>query len=286
MAFRFRILIASLLALIGLLGSPKVQAASCGDLLRNLSVNSRVNQLFSEDFAEKLIQDLKPQVDVLTQKDPELRPHTVESIFKLYMDHRLQNLSEKVQIQVREVMDSGFRFKIFETDSGQPPPFEAYSHRELYMIFLVLPASVHQTALDYFIRVHELEHIVQYYAIGKGVLSELHPTRHLNQLYFERGAMRSEAAFLKLFSKEYLRRILTQWKSDPHQPGLADDVFESVVLHTLQSETVGEYVLLQWEHGRYSRKTFMQRHISSHLRLWSSTAALTAPLWLKFLGVY
>lgn len=262
------------------------QASVCADLLGKISVGQGLERLFSADFGNQLVAKLRPQVESIYNRELKFSPEDLEEIFNLYMKERMSVLTREQQLSVREVMESGFRFKIYLNDPDSIPPFEANAHRGFDMIFLTLPASVYQTALDYFIRVHELEHIVQYAVMGKGIFSELHPTQILNQLNTEKGAMRSEASFLKLFPEEYLRSLIVAWRKDSHLKGLADEVFESVVNHAIESQDVDEYVRLQWKAGRYPKEVYLRRHWWFHAKFWSGTVALSAPIWLKWFGVY
>lgn len=121
-------------------------------------------------------------------------------------------------------------------------------------IMLRLPIELENTFLDHAIRVHELEHLIQFLHLDGHTVAHERP-EHVDFVFeAERGAMLAEAVYLLAIPRDLL---LTGFETIDSIPRLSEsdkNFLKGMVRGALESKTPGQYVQHQWQiQGRYTR---------------------------------
>ncbi len=284
--FRNLTLVAALIGM-GLSQLARAEEEICRQLLGQPTLDQRMDQLYSAGFGDQLVNELRPRVEAIYQADPEMGAESLQEIFNLYMGRRLEGLPGSIRQIVWDVIENHTQVKAISTDkraSTHKPEFTGYADSEKGVV-VAIPQKAFHTAFDYVIRVHELEHIIQYQAIGRKPFRKFHPKRFLNSFFLERGAMRSEAAFLLLFPKEYI--ISLEDESIKLTEPSAHWFFTQAIRNIRASDDVTTYVEMMWRADRYPHSQFLKAHLITYMNWGLTFTFFSSPwwtAWIKALG--
>jgi|GEM_PF-4638329 hypothetical protein len=249
-----RIFLSSVALVLFGLAAPAPAAAlpNCTRFLSDsASYSQRMDQLLSTEKAEEL---LKTLVDLRREG----RIQKPSQLFDAFLFYRLRLLPVPVGEQVMRALNEGFRLHLDSSVNallgGGAMLFESReSGHKSCQVFVCVPQALFGSALDFAVRVHEIEHVVQHF-MG---LSSKGP----RQMFFaEQGAMRAEAVMLLSFSKEelsHLRTFVHHHLLTAETKAFSERALERV----LQGGGVQDYVRSQWKAGRYSRGSILKEEI-------------------------
>lgn len=180
-------------------------------------------------------------------------------IFQRYVKARIRRvpLAHREQVE-RALQIENMKLEYVDTRSRQSN--EALVHGELNhggvtgKIMLRLPIELEGTFLDYAIRVHELEHLIQFLHLG-GQFVEHERPEHVDFVFeAEKGAMLAEAVYLLAIPRQTLHNGHELIDSVPHLSHFDKNFLKGVLGGAHISLTPEDYVQHQWQTvGRYTR---------------------------------
>lgn len=221
----------------------------------------KAKRLFTSEMSQKIIESMRPMVaDTLGDlSSPKI--NKIETIFSHYMQARLEYLPPEVRSSVWKILNN------FTVKSFKPTRFKNNISANAGNVFgriqikISMPDYLLGTIIDFAMRAHEMEHIIQIYSIGEGAASQYLMPKYSYDLHaIEAGAMKVEGTFLLLFSKEIL---------DPLEIILSDQSTAShfakkMLINTYSSQNVDQYLNANWSQGRYSISSIRAKQILNY----------------------
>jgi hypothetical protein len=113
-----------------------------------------------------------------------------------------------------------------------------------------VPSDLYESIIDFTVRVHELEHIIQILSYGMGsATTYFFPYFAGERFHAEKGAMRAEGTFLLLFPKRLIRQEIQKIANLNGKP--SQRAVRYLTLAKISANT-DEYLEYNWSYGRYS----------------------------------
>lgn len=236
--------------------------SQCEDHLtsRKISYTEKVDKLLGETEAEFLKAHLRQFVtERWMSGNGKLSQEAVEEAFQEYLRLRLRNFDPLIQAHIYSM--AYYQIKVIEADGfevgGRVNP---ESHR----IEVVLPKSLMGTVIDYYVRVHEVEHVIQGLMVGLKAATSFDPRFANYRFHLEKGAMRAEGAFLMAFPSQFLKEYLKAVTEYPTSEETEIKAFmEGVLKNSIEAESISDYLKRNWDSGRYSRSKLIRKNIVS-----------------------
>lgn len=205
--------------------------------------------LFTSETAEEILYRMHPLADKIIGDSKPLDHEKIEALFTAYMQIRMEYLTQDVRVKVQKSLDD-LKVKRFKPNRFKKEIYggarEIYGHMQLT---ISMPDYLFGTLIDYAVRVHELEHIIQIYSVGTGSsVQYLFPNFAIDRHTLEAGAMKAEAIFLLTFPKEVLKSFKAKLLSDSKSSKLAKELID----RALAADDADQYLQNNWNQGRYS----------------------------------
>lgn len=224
-----------------------------------LSYTEKVDRLLEETEAEYLAIFLKKFIIEKGWHGKEKLPkEAIEEIFEEYLRLRLRNFDPSFQAHIYSMARD--HIQIIETTEFEVGGSVKPASQK---IEISLPEMLVGTVMDYYIRVHELEHVIQGLAVGLKAATPYDPRYASYRFHLEKGAMRAEGAFLKAFPTPFLKEQLSDILHVHAPESLTKDFLENVLANAIAAPTVSDYLQKNWEQGRYSRSKLIQKNLIS-----------------------
>lgn len=127
-------------------------------------------------------------------------------------------------------------------------------------ILLRLPIELEGTFLDYAIRAHELEHLIQFLHLGGQIVGQ-ERLEHVDFVFeAEKGAMLAEAVYLLAIPRQILLRGHELVDSIPNLSTTDKNFLNGVLGGAINSVTPEDYIQHQWQSvGRYTKSYIEDR---------------------------
>jgi hypothetical protein len=182
--------------------------------------------------------------------------------FEIYLEERLEGFDPSLHASILAVINK----TRFENNSS---PNGAYHYEHKYMTIKIPTAHV-GSALDFTIRVHEAEHLIQDLQMQSWKFKGTHkPSHYLYSIFnAEKGAMLAEATFLQALPHDMIIRDLEGMTQE------AGGIYRNMLSGLQNSTTPTEYVQHQWALNRYSTKQLKEQYFTELTTAITMTAGM------------
>lgn len=265
----FLIRIPTLAVLILASGMGIAAATTCNEYLdskRRSNYVERIDQLLTSQTSEKLRVTLEPEIRTTLGRSSELQTDQVLAVFNLYMEARISLLPFDVQAKIRKTMADGTKISTF-TPRLLTKEIGGGVREVLGFINLKIsmPNYLFETLVDYAVRVHELEHVIQIHMVGSGSADNPYYLNFVSHRYaMEMGSIRAEGTFLSLFPAKLVRVELDRLESRAISGTKTSVLAKRMLSNSLHSNSVDDYIKLTTDQGRYSRSQLRRGQIITY----------------------
>jgi hypothetical protein len=268
------------LLVILLLASSRARALpDCRALLSDPLFIAKAEQLYTPENAREMTSFLREKVQALMQVDPKLGRDSLQTLFHLYLEKRLARLEPRQRAVIWKVVEEGLTIKTIDsphpldlsTDNDIRPRIKATDLNDFTgmasddnRVIMVIPEAMRETLMDYMIRIHELEHIIQHLTVGSGG-GVLRVNLHYYQQHFfrEKGAMRAEASFLMSFPEGVLWSTLRDYRLKGMEP-VASHLSRRALRFAVEAKDSEDYIRRMWETDRYAPGYFEEMQLRAY----------------------
>jgi hypothetical protein len=132
-------------------------------------------------------------------------------------------------------------------------------------LYISMPDNLFESIIDYAVRIHELEHIIQIHTTGTGHAdSYIWPSFAQDRYHLELGAMRSEGTFLLLFPKHIIQKSIDAGFSPAQPQSRTRQLGLRMLTNALITKDARNYLQLNWDQGRYSLRRLQRFQAMSY----------------------
>ena len=232
-------------------------AAICSTLLGGAGETApelKVRELLNRTTTDGIYLRLKAQVAAIFEDRQLTLEEKSAKAFAAYLDLRLGLLPETQQQSVRNLLSKQFFYRIHHRPDLATEVLRCSFDRRQNAIEMTVPVSIAHTVLDYMIRVHEVEHVIQSLNVSLAPYGIYNPKYYPVFVFnLERGAMTAEALFIRSIPKGHLDDLEQKILSGMGMPQEEKKFILGLVSDARSSESIEMYLKLQWSRGRYSR---------------------------------
>lgn len=228
----------------------------CADIFKVVKEKpeQKVKTLMNYEIADQLLLSLKKKSEQIFKTRENDPTNQLKTLYENYLDLRLALLPSEQARNIRKLLAEHFNY------TAKSAAIDGRYISDSNSISVSIPARYANTGLDFAIRVHELEHAIQYLSIGadkKPAYPVFHP-KSFSVFMFqsEKAAMTAESIFLLALPQEYKRNLLAISHGDPEIVKNDKKLIDKMLGASLTSKLPEEYVRSQWQQWRYSRTYF------------------------------
>lgn len=227
---------------------------ACQNYLSKPAAYKVVGAILTFEAAEELQNQLSKRIEDIFENKEVTDLDKAEQSYEAYLRLRFSRLPAKASEQIRDLVENRLNFYI---DNNKDSDFDCAYKSDSKSIRITMSDFTKYTILDYMVRVHEIEHAIQYLFITNPY-GQADPRHYLFYKFAqEQGAMAAEGAFIGAFPLE-VRQALFKSVQENSKMARAERYFYSLALPSaVLARNPREYVVDQWKRGRYSRRQFL-----------------------------
>lgn len=226
----------------------------CASLLDKAGITQiqkdAAKSLLTFETANKLREQLSVETGAIFANEKLSAQQKAARSFEVYLRLRLALLTPAQASNIRDLIEQRLSAK---TCDGTIGTFDCSYDPDQRSITVTVPNLLSETVLDYKIRVHEVEHAIQY-LIASPRLGFNHPGYFfIHRFTEEKGAMTAEAAFIQSIPSDHLQDLFLKISNGKNIDKIQRKYFKSVLSAALNTQDTESYVRSQWSAVRYSR---------------------------------
>lgn len=255
-------------------------AAICSTLLGGAGETTpefKVRELLPRNAADRIFVRLKAEVTVIFDDSQLTLEKKSAKAFAAYLDLRLGLLPETQQLSVRNLLSKRFFYRIHHRPDIATEVLKCSFDPPQNAIEMTVPVPIAHTVLDYMIRVHEVEHVIQSLNVPLAPYGIYNPKYYPVFVYnLELGAMTAEALFIRSIPNRHIAELEQKILNGMGMPKEEQKFILGLVSDACRSESIEMYLQLQWSRGRYSRLSLAGKQLKE---TWPLLAVPVGLLW-------